>query len=185
MIYEEKTIDSEIVYEGKLVRVRRDHVTVRKGTAVREIVEHPGGVAMCVLTPEGNVVMERQYRYAFGRAAYEVPAGKLEEGEDPAEAARREVREETGYRAGSVRFLTRAIPSVGFCTEVLSFYLCTDLVRGETDWDPDEMIELEERPIEDLYQAILRGEIDDGKTVIAVLMTMALIREGELEGYLK
>ncbi len=185
MIFEEKTVDSEYMFEGELVNVRRDIVTVPCGTGVREVVEHCGGVAMCVLTPEGNIVMERQYRYAVGKPVYEIPAGKLERDEDPEPAALREVREETGYEVKNIRFLTSVYPSVGFSNEKLSFYLCTELEKGETHYDPDEVMELEERPIEDIYSAVMRGEIEDSKTCIAVLMTMELIRNGELEGYLK
>lgn len=173
------------MFQGRLVTVRKDRVTTPAGTSTREIVEHCGGVAVAALKEDGTFLMERQYRYTVSAAAYEVPAGKLEDGEDPEHAALRELREETGYRAGKIRFLTKAYPSIGFCTELLYFYLCTDLTPGRTDFDDSEAIELIELPFDQVYEQVLRGETIDAKAQIAVLMTKAVMDSGELAGYLK
>ena len=185
MTFEEKTLSSEYVYRGRLINVRRDKVQAVRKESTREIVEHPGGVAMVALKEDGAMIMERQFRKVIEADAYEVPAGKLEDGEDPKDAALRELKEETGYSAANIRFLTAAYPSIGFCTENLYFYLCTELTQGETNFDMGEAIDMEEVPIRVIYDKILAGEIIDAKTQIAVLMTMDLIEKGELKGYLK
>ena len=185
MTFEEKTISSDYVYRGRLVNVVRHKVQGIRTISTREIVEHPGGVAIVALKEDGTMIMERQFRKPIEAVAYEVPAGKLEEGEEPEAAALRELKEETGYTAKNIRFLTAAYPSIGFCTEKLYFYLCTGLIPGETDFDDNEAIDREEIPIREVYEKVMAGEIIDAKAQIAVLMTMALIEKGELEGYLK
>ena len=106
MIFEEELIESERLYEGRILNLRRDKVTTVTGSSYREIVEHNGAVAMVVLTDDGKIVMERQYRYACGRAVLEIPAGKIDKGEtDPEAAAVRELKEETGYTADEVIYL--------------------------------------------------------------------------------
>ena len=185
MTFEEKTLSSEYVYRGRLIDVRRDVVQAVRRKSTREIVEHPGGVAILALKEDGTMIMERQFRKVIEADAYEVPAGKLEAGEDPRDAALRGLKEETGYTAHNIRFLTATYPSIGFCTEKIYIYLCTDLEPGETHFDIGEAIDMEEVPIRVIYEKILAGEIIDAKTHIAVLMTMALIENGELKGYLR
>ena len=120
MIFEEKKIDSELIYEGAILNVRRDTVTAVKGQAYREIIEHNGAVAMVALTSENNVVMVEQFRYACGRPVLEIPAGKIDKGEkDPEKAAERELREETGYTAGEIIYLGSINPSVAYSEEVI------------------------------------------------------------------
>ena len=169
MIFEEKLIESERIYEGRILNLRRDKVTTVTGSSYREIVEHNGAVAMVVLTDEGNIIMERQYRYACKRAVLEIPAGKIDKGEtNPQAAAERELKEETGYTAGKVRYLCKFYPSVGFSEEVLYLYLCTDLTEGETDFDDNEALDIEKWDIDELHEMVMRGEIDDAKTLIAI-----------------
>lgn len=185
MTFHEKKLTSEIVYSGKLVNVRRDTVTARSGESVREIVEHADGVVICAVTPEGKIFMERQFRYAFGRDIYELPAGKVDPGEEPLTAARRELREETGLTAGSMRLLSEMIPSCGFSTEKLYIYMATGLTQGKQDLDLNESLEVEEHDLDEVFNQVVNGEIEDGKTALGVLLTMEAVRRGELEGYLK
>ena len=125
MTFEEKTISSERIYEGAIINLRRDEVTVQNGTSYREIIEHNGGAVLAAVTDEGKMVMVRQYRKPAGRVMLEVPAGKIDSGEEPLSAAIRELKEETGYTATEVKFMTSFYPSVGYSEEVLYLYLCT------------------------------------------------------------
>ncbi len=185
MVFEEKTISSEYVFEGKLIRVRKDVVTTVNGESVREIVEHQGAVVILALLPNGNVIMERQYRKPVENVVFEVPAGLIDPGEEPEEAALRELREETGYRADDIRFLTTAWPSVGFSKEEVHLFCCTGLVPGETDFDDNEAIDTEEHHIDKLCDMVMAGEIPDAKSQIAILMVKRLIDDGVYDDYLK
>ncbi len=181
MTFEEKTIDSEYVYKGRLINVRRDRViTVSGRESYREIVEHCDAVTIAAIKDNGNMLMERQYRKALDRDVFEVPAGKIDEGEEPEAACLRELREETGFRAGKVRLLTTTYPSVGYATEKLYVYLCTDLTPGDTDFDDSEAIDLEEYPVEELYEMVISGKINDAKSQVTIMLAADLARKGEL-----
>lgn len=181
MTFEEKTLSSERIYEGAIINLRRDKVTVQNGTSYREIVEHNGGAVLAAITPEGRMVMVRQFRKPAERVMLEVPAGKIDVGEEPVQAAVRELKEETGYTAGKVKHLTSFYPSVGYAEEVLHLYLCTDLTAGDTCFDENEAIDIEEMDVDTLYHMVMAGEIQDAKTAIAVLMVKSLYTE-ELSG---
>ena len=168
MTFEEKTISSEMIYEGRIINLRKDKVTVKNGTSYREIVEHNGGAVLLAVTDEGKMVMVRQYRKPADKVMFEVPAGKIDPGEDPLVTAGRELKEETGYTAGEIRYLCRFYPSVGFSEEVLYLYLCRDLKPGETDFDENEALDIEEWDVDELHEMVMRGEIDDAKTLIAI-----------------
>jgi len=171
MITEEKTLSSERIYEGAILNLRKDKVTVKDGrTSYREIVEHPGGVVILGVTPDGRIPMIRQYRKAAENVMLELPAGKLEKGEDPAEAALREFREETGYTAGRIRRAAAFYPTVGYSEEILHVFFAEELVAGDTDFDENESIDIEEFAPEELYKLIDDGEMNDGKTLIALLL---------------
>ena len=185
MTFEEKTIDSEYVFKGKLIKVRRDKVTTVDGESIREIVEHSGGVVIAALKENGNMLMERQFRKPVEGIVFEAPAGKIDPGEEPVDAALRELKEETGYTARKIEFLTKTYPSVGFSAEILYIYLCTELEAGETDFDDNEAIDLEEHSIDELYDMVIAGEIIDAKTQIAVMMVKGMIDKGELADYLE
>lgn len=177
MIFEEKTISSEYKYKGKILNLRVDKVTAPKGEATREIVEHNGGVGLLAITDEGKIVMVRQYRYAAGEAALEIPAGKLEEGENPMEAAIRELKEETGYSAGKVQFLFSYYNSIGYSGELMHTYLFTGLIPGEQHFDDDEAIEVEEYTPDEMVEMVRDGRIFDGKTIVAAYFLKDYFRE--------
>ncbi len=171
MIFEEKKIDSERIYEGIILNLRRDRVTAAGGEAYREIVEHNGAVAMLALTDDDKVVMVRQYRYACGRPVLEIPAGKIDRGEtDPVSAAVRELKEETGYTAENIEHLGDVNPSCAYSEEVIHLYLMTGLNPGEQSPDEDEALEVIEMPFDEVYEMGVRGELVDAKTLAALLM---------------
>lgn len=173
MIFEEKTLSSEIVYQGTVFTIRRDQVTVVHGTSHRDIVEHPGGAAILALKDDGQVVMIRQFRKAVEKVLLEVPAGKRDEGESLLQTAVRELREETGYTAGKMTLLTTMRPTPGYSDEALGIYLATDLTPGETSFDENEALDIIEMPLCELRQMALAGQIEDGKTLVAILMVSA------------
>ena len=169
MIFEEKTLHSELVYEGPVFKVRKHHVVTPAGTSYRDIVEHSGGSIMVAVTDEGKIIMERQYRKALEKGFLELPAGKADPGEDAETTAIRELAEETGYTASSVKRLTSFYPTCGYSNEYLSIYLCRGLTGGEKHWDKDECIEILEYDPDELIEMIMSGEIEDSKTIIGIL----------------
>lgn len=136
--------------------------------AVREVMEHPGAAVIVPIDADGNVRLVRQYRDAIGKQLLEVPAGKLDHGEDPEACARRELREELGLVAGRMTVLTSFYSSPGFCDEILHVYLAEDLIQEEEDYDHEEFIEPEQRPMEPLAE--LLSELCDGKSLIGVML---------------
>ena len=178
MIFKEELIESERLYEGRILNLRRDKVTTVTGSSYREIVEHNGAVAMVVLTDEGNVIMERQYRYACRRVVLEIPAGKIDKGEtNPQAAAERELKEETGYTASDITYLGAVNPSCAYSEEVIHLYLMRGLTKGEQELDDDEVIEIVEMPFDEVYAMAVRGEIADSKTLAALLMAKGRLQE--------
>ncbi len=174
MTYEEKTISSEMIYEGAILNLRRDKVTVKgEATSYREIVEHNGGVGIAALTEEGKMLMIKQFRKPAEKVVLEIPAGKREIGEDPMITAIRELKEETGYSADQVTFLSAFYSSIGYSTEIIHLYLATGLKEGETNFDEHEAIDLFEYDVAQLKQMVIEGEIIDGKTINAILLVAA------------
>lgn len=181
MSFNEKTISSEIKYKGKILNLRIDTVESVNGESTREIVEHSGGAVVLPLLPNKNVVMIRQFRKPIERDVLEIPAGKIEQGESPEETAFRELQEETGYMANNMTLLTKMYPSVGYSEELLYIYLATDLEPGETDFDENEDIDTYSYHIDDLYEMVMEGKIQDAKTQVAILMTVELLRSGKIK----
>ncbi len=172
----EKTLEQKQIFQGKVIGVHLDTVELPNGqTAAREIVEHPGGVAILALDEDNCVPMVTQYRYAFHRCVLEIPAGKREKGEDPFATAIRELREEVGATAEEWIPLGTLLPSPGCYAETLYLYLAKGLTFGQTDPDEDEFLEIERIPFDDLVHRCMSGEIEDAKTVAAVLKTKILL----------
>ena len=170
MEYLEKRIDGEEKYNGIIVKVRLDRAALHTGKIVkREVVEHPGGVTILPVDADGTCYMVRQFRYPFQRSMLEAPAGKLEYGEDPRLAAVRELSEETGFSADELINLGACCTSPGFSTEVLHIYLALGLHAGESHPDQDEYLNVEKHSLAALSKMVMDGEIDDGKTIVAVL----------------
>lgn len=169
----EATAQKNIVFEGKIITVRCDDAILPNGKPCkREIVEHPGGASiLCVV--DGKAVLVKQFRYAYGEELYEIPAGKLEKGEDPAAAAKRELEEETGLIAGSLTLLTVLYPSPGYTNEKLYIYEAADVRTGEKHPDSDEFLNVEYIPFTEACNMVARGEIRDAKTVCALLFYRA------------
>ncbi len=178
MAYFEKTLSSAVKYTGVIVNVRLDEAELVNGRRVsREVVEHPGGVTVLPIEEDGTVWCVRQFRYPFGRELLEAPAGKLERGEDPLECAVRELSEETGLTADEMIYLGRMCTSPGFSTEVLHLYLALGLHPGAMHLDENEFLNVEKHSLRALTDMVMSGEIDDGKTVAAVLKAGKYLEE--------
>lgn len=174
----EKQLDSTRIFDGKVIKVYRDTVELPNGkTAFREVARHPGGVIILPIDDEGNVHMVRQFRYPYGRAILEIPAGKLEYGEEPFAAARRELEEETGAAAESWVELGKLYPTPGFCDEVQHLYLARGLTFGETHPDEDEFLEQVKLPFGQAYAMAADGTLRDSKTVVALLRAKLRMEE--------
>lgn len=172
----EKGIKREKIFDGDVLTVVKDTVELPNGkTSYREMCLHIGAVAVIPLLSDGRVIMERQFRYAHGRVFFEIPAGKLDSpDEDPLEAAKRELREETGAVAKSYTYLGELDTTPALINEKIHLYLAEDITFGKTDLDEDEFLEVEYVPLSELYDMVMRGEIKDAKTQIAILKTYAL-----------
>ena len=172
----EKQIKREEIYDGAVLHVVKDTIELPNGkTGIREFCLHVGAVCILPLLSDGSVIMERQFRYAHNRVFFEIPAGKLDsKNEDPLEAAKRELREETGAIAGKITFLGELDTSPALLDEKIHMYLAEDLTFGDRDLDDDEFLDVERVPLADLYQMVMKGEIKDAKTQIAVLKVWEL-----------
>lgn len=167
---EEKQLSSEMKYRGSIINVRLDEVQLpRGGTGRREVAEHPGAVAVVAETDEGKILMVQQYRYPVGRVLLEIPAGKLERGEDPAECACREMIEETGYRPGKLELLTKFYTSPGFCNELIYLYEGLNPGKAGEPEDSEENIKVVRLDKSSIREMIISGEIADAKTIIGLL----------------
>lgn len=176
MDYVETMVKSETVYEGRIITVKNDTVSLHTGAlAGREVVEHNGGVGVVPMDDDGNIYLVRQFRYPMGESLLEIPAGKLERGEDPYECAVRELSEETGFTAGEIINLGKFYPSPGYCQETLYVYLARDLHPGDIHLDENEYLDVLKYPIGELENMIMNGEIHDAKTIIGILKTKMLI----------
>ena len=172
----EEIIRSEYLYRGHILKLRLDQTRLENKQIVqREIVEHHGAVAIVALDAQNNVLMVRQYRSGAGRELLEIPAGTIENGEDPAVCATRELKEETGYHALRWDNLGYFYSSPGFCTEKMYLYFARQLTRGVATPEADELLQVETIPLHQLVEQIRRGEILDAKTMVGLLRVNQII----------
>ena len=172
----ERKVSGETVFEGRIVRVTVDQARLPDGKlAVREVVYHPGGVAILPLDENNNVTLVRQYRYPIGQLLLELPAGKLDPGEDHRPAAARELSEETGLEAGELTYLGYILASPGFCDEALHMYLARGLTRKQQHPDEDEFLDVVTMPFDQLLAQVMDGTIADAKTVATTLKVKVLL----------
>lgn len=174
----ETCISSELIYDGKVVHLYVDQISLPDGRpGVREYVKHIGAVCVLPLFSDGTVACVRQYRYAHGEVVTEIPAGKLDsKTEDHAEAALRELREETGCTCGRLTYLGKLYSSPAIFDEVIDMYLAEELVEGETDPDDDEFLSTVRLPLSELVDEVMAGRVPDAKTQAAVMRVWELVR---------
>lgn len=176
----EKKLSTKRIYEGKVVNLRVDEAEIEGLKVMREVVEHPGGVAVLAMDKDNKVLCVQQYRYAQKQEMLEVPAGKLERGEDPLETGKRELQEETGYQAKNWVFLGEFIPTGAYLEEKIFMYFAYDLSFVGNHFDEDEFIELKKVSLDELTEMILNKTIIDGKTMAMVLKVKLMLEKGLL-----
>ncbi|MCG8540097.1 MAG: NUDIX hydrolase [Clostridia bacterium] len=166
----ERTIKSDKLYQGKIINLRIDTVELPdQKYSKREIIEHPGAVAVIPITDDNKILMVKQYRKSVEEYLLEIPAGKLEIGEEPLECAARELLEETGYKSNNIKYLFEIFPSPGFSNESISIFIANDLIKDVAKPDEDEYIEVEEYEIGELINMIGQQKIKDAKTITSIL----------------
>lgn len=176
MDFEEKTVSSKSVYDGKIIHVRVEDIVRPDGKAAkRELISHPGGAGIVAADAEKNIFMVEQYRIAARSMMLEIPAGKLEYGEDPLECAKREIVEETGYSVGKIEPLGDYYATPGYCEEVLHLYLGTELEWQGQHLDEGEFLNVKKYPLDELYKMVMDNKIVDAKTAIAILKAKAIL----------
>ncbi len=173
----EKTLIHQVVFEGKIINMRQDTVLLEnEKTATRDVVEHPGGVCVLPLTDAGEIIMVKQFRYPYKEVLLEIPAGKLDKGnEDPLDCGKRELEEETGMTAEEYLSLGKMYPSPGYCDEIIHMYLAKGLHLSKQHLDEDEFLEVYKIPFETVLSEILSGQLTDAKTQIAVLKAARIL----------
>ena len=166
----EKVVRSELVYQGRLFKVRRDELETKSGhRVIREVVEHPGAVAILPLLDGQDVMMVEQYRHPAGKPLLEIPAGTLAKGEDPEECAKRELMEETGLRAERLEKLFQCYLAPGYSTETIHIFVAKGLAKAEARPELNEHIKTRRLKLHTLFEMIEKGEIEDAKTICAAL----------------
>lgn len=170
MSFFEKTLSQKTIYEGKIITLHVDDIELPNGEkAKREIVEHSGGVCVAALSSSGTLKFVTQFRYPYHKELLELPAGKLEKGEDPMKAGIRELEEECGVVADKVIPMGEIYPTVAYCSEIIHLYLATGLHETHQHLDEDEFLEIKEIPLKEAVDMVMRGEICDSKTVALVM----------------
>ena len=172
----EHKLSSEMKFDGKLIKVTYDIADVNGKEAWREVVHHPGASAVVAIDENNRIIMEKQFRYALNDYLLEIPAGKLDKGEDPLVCAKRELEEETGIIASEWISLGTIATSPGFCNEVIHLYVAKGLSKGEIHWDEDEYVEVERYTFDELLQRIKEEKIKDSKSLSALLLAMPYLK---------
>lgn len=176
----EQTLHSRVAFQGRLLRLEVDDIRLPNGhESIREVVRHPGGVCVLPLHPDGTVSVVRQFRYPYKEVLTELPAGKLEPGEDPFDAIQRELSEETGYTAGEWHEMGIFYPSPGYTDEVLRLYFARDLKPGAVHPDEDEFLEGRRVPLDELVEQAMSGALRDGKTIALILKVKRFLEREE------
>lgn len=174
----EKKLSSELIYDGKILKLARDTAMLENGeTAYREVVHHSGGVCVLPLDEEKNVLFVKQFRYPFATVLLEIPAGKREPGEDPLACGIRELSEEVGATAEEIIPLGKLYPTVAYDTEIIYMYLARGLSFHNQHLDADEFVDVVKIPLEEAYEMVMRDEIPDSKTQIAILKAWAIVNK--------
>lgn len=173
----EKTLSKDYKYNGKIINMRVDEAELENGkTAIREVVEHSGGVCVAALDEENCLLMVKQFRYPYGEVLLEIPAGKRERGEEPLECGKRELEEETGYTAEKFTDLGKLYPTPAYVDEVIYMYYAENLSKTCQHLDDDEFLKVERIPFDDAVKMVMNGEIRDAKTQVAILKLKELIK---------
>ena len=181
MDFTERVTETEQLYKGKVVTLRRDSVVLPNGApALREVIEHPGGVAVVALDDEDALLLVSQYRHPFAGELLELPAGKLEYGEDPFACGKRELEEETGHTAELYLPLGQLLPTPAYDNEIIHLYFARGLTKTAQHLDEDEFLSVRRVPFAQAVELVLSGEICDAKTQIGILKAALLLERGEL-----
>ncbi|MCH8496283.1 MAG: NUDIX hydrolase [Balneolales bacterium] len=176
----ERTLESNPVFSGVLLHVNRDQVILPNGSnAVREWIKHPGACAVVPFFDNGDVMLLKQYRYPVKQLFWEVPAGKIDQGEPPEVTAERELQEETGVKAGELHYIGHFYPCIGYSDEVIHIYTATDLTIVASNADEDEFVEPVRISFDEALRMVDSGEINDGKTVICLLRAKSWLEKNK------
>ena len=179
MDFFEKTLAKKDIFEGKVFSVHVDDIELPDGSkSFREIVEHSGGVCVAALTDEDELFFVRQFRYPYKKVLLELPAGKLEKGENPLDAGKRELQEECGVTAGEIISMGTVYPTVAYCSEIIYLYAAKNLTATKQNLDEDEFLNVERIPLDKAVEMVLNNELRDGKTQAAVLKVKMLRDKG-------
>lgn len=181
MEFFEKTLSTKEIFKGKVFTVHVDDIELPDGSkSFREVVEHSGGVCVAAITDEDELFFVRQFRYPYGRELLELPAGKLEKGEDPLTAGERELQEECGVTAEEIIPMGTVYPTVAYCSEVIHLYAAKNLKKTSQNLDEGEFLSVEKIKIKEAAEMVMNGEISDSKTVALVLKVARLKEEGKI-----
>lgn len=177
----EKTLSREDKFKGRIIDVHVDEIELENGKkSMREVVDHPGGVSVVAVTDKDEVLLVRQFRYPYKEILREIPAGKLEKGEDPFAAIKREQMEETGTFGDNYIFLGNLYPTPGYCGEIIRIWACRITKSGDNKLDEGEFLEVEKLPISEAVELIMNNDIKDAKTQVGILKAHMLMQQGKL-----